>query len=81
MPEVSYVCDYHCEQKPTLKAHIEAVHEGKKSHICSACGKGFATRQKMTIHTETVHEGKKPYECTIYDYKSGTPQNLLCFSA
>jgi hypothetical protein len=37
------------------------VHEGKKPHVCSACGHAFVAKSKLKKHIECVHEGKKPY--------------------
>ena len=44
-----------------LTRHVNAVHEGKKEHICgwAGCGKAFADKRDLTRHVNAVHEGKK----------------------
>ena len=34
-------CDLKCDSAHNLKRHFEIVHEGKKPHMCSLCGKTF----------------------------------------
>ena len=38
----------------------------EKIHLCDNCGKGFATKSKLTEHYR-VHTGVKPYECGYCD--------------
>ena len=50
-------CDLKCDSAHNLKRHFEIVHEGKKPHMCSICGKTFgfksSLRDHMAVHAET----------------------------
>ena len=53
-----------------LKTHIEAVHEGKRKHVCNRtrvngrlCNQVFGHKSNLKKHMETVHEGKKEHVC------------------
>jgi hypothetical protein len=50
-----------------LKDHIERVHEGKRSHMCSICGGSFKRDADLRGHIKGVHEKLKPYKCTLCD--------------
>ena len=49
-----------------LKKHIDAVHEKKKTHLCSLCGScllsnhTFSNSGNLNAHIASVHEGEKP---------------------
>ena len=38
---------------------MDAVHEGKKPHLCSLCGVSFADKGNLTKHIQAVHHGIK----------------------
>ena len=56
-------CDKVFYNKHSLKLHIEAIHEGKKSHKCEICGKLFALKGNLRKHKKIVHEGIKEFKC------------------
>ncbi|KFB41633.1 zinc finger protein [Anopheles sinensis] len=50
-----------------LSAHIETVHENRRTerprnHLCSHCGKAFSTTHRLQQHVD-VHLGNKHYQC------------------
>lgn len=42
-------------QKGRLKRHQGLVHEKKKDHICSDCGKPFGRKDSLKQHQELIH--------------------------
>lgn len=42
-----------------------AVEEGTSPHVCSGCGRSFATEATLRKHKATVHERLRPYVCTV----------------
>ena len=56
-------------KKPSLKRHIEIVHEGKKpSEKCPSCEKLFREKTHLTRHIRDVHEKKKPFACDLCEW-------------
>jgi len=59
-------CDAFFHRVKLLKKHIDAVHEKKKTHLCSLCGScllsnhTFSNSGNLNAHIASVHEGKKP---------------------
>ena len=42
--------------------HLEAVHEGKKDHLCTMCEKRFYRKVDMDKHFALVHEKKNVFK-------------------
>ena len=59
-----------------LFQHVPTVHEGKKEHLCSHCGKKFGLSGNLEKHVKSVHDGEKPYQCSICNSCFSTKQNL-----
>lgn len=52
-----HICEKRFERKGHLESHIEAVHEGRRSHRCPlGCGKAFAHRSSLHRHMRTAHD-------------------------
>ena len=60
--------DYICYHKPSLKNHVESVHEKEKTFICEICDYSCSQKPNLKRHVESVHDKIKPYKCKIYDY-------------
>ena len=64
----------HCEECNVILArhsgtdHFRKVHENKRRHLCSTCGRGFKTRHALHIHN-MIHTGEKPIRCKICSYR------------
>ena len=76
-----FMCSY-CGNKyyskKRLKAHIQIVHELKKSCVCSLCGKSFKEDCRLARHIKVVHEGIPKFKCTKCDFTcSGSNQQTL----
>lgn len=50
------ICQKVLTTSNSLKCHVLAVHEKKKSHICSFCQASFASRSGLRDHVMTKHE-------------------------
>ena len=70
------ICEYTYFSKPSLKRHIQSVHEGKKTHKCSICDHSTLTKQNLNTHIKSVHERRKPYTCTICEYSASQKGHL-----
>ena len=51
--------------KPYLKLHIAAVHEGKKPFECTECEKRFGNSSSLMTHIKSVHKKNKSLNCPI----------------
>ena len=49
----------------SLKTHIEAVHERKKTFKCGACNTAFSSKGNLERHIQNVHNGKKRFQCHL----------------
>ena len=64
----------HCEECNVILGrhsgtdHFRKVHENKRRHLCSTCGRGFKTRHALHIHN-MIHTGEKPIRCKICSYR------------
>ena len=74
---------YHCDQCPQfsynkaiLRAHIEAVHDKIKKHVCKECGYAAKWKNSLKLHIESVHLGEKKFECELCPYKSARRGHL-----
>ena len=57
-------CKREFKGKGVLDKHIAVVHERKKTHLCTICGKAFSTGSYiLKQHIRMVHEGKRPHVC------------------
>ena len=47
-----------------MRRHVVEVHEGRRNHICTECGKGFARMEKLRAH-QRLHKNSndKPFLC------------------
>lgn len=55
-------CNKKYKSKYNLTRHINSMHLGIKSFICSLCQKSFVSKQTLLEH-EFLHTGEKPYKC------------------
>ena len=72
------ICKKKYSKSSTLENHMLKHTKGipkPKVHLCDNCGKGFATKGKLTEHYR-VHTGDKPYTCR-YCKKSFTKRDYL----
>ena len=72
------VCRKVFSKSITLEKHTKAhkrTGPREKVHLCDNCGKGFATKTKLTEHYR-VHTGDKPFVCS-YCEKSFTKRDYL----
>ena len=69
-------CKEKFEDKISLDAHIETVHDGKKPYSCSICNKQFDRKFNMTSHIRIVHEGNQPFSCSSCDKSFSTRTHL-----
>lgn len=58
-------CDKAYSDNKYLKSHIISAHTKEAKFICSTCGKGFATGQRLNRHG-LVHQGEERYRCREY---------------
>ena len=58
-------CDKSFNQKPALKQHEIAVHEGKKKNKCKICGKKWSQPSNLKAHESSVHKKIKFQKCEI----------------
>ena len=69
-------CKEKFEDKISMDAHIETVHDGKKPYSCSICNKQFDRKFNMTSHIRIVHEGNQPFSCSSCDKSFSTRTHL-----
>lgn len=51
------ICGNRFERRGHLESHVEAVHEGRRSHRCpTGCGKAFAHRSSLHRHIKSAHD-------------------------
>lgn len=55
-------CNKKYKSKYNLTRHINSMHLGIKSFICSLCQKSFVSKQTLLEH-EFLHTGERPYKC------------------
>eukprot|EP00095_Tigriopus_kingsejongensis_P012432 snap_masked-scaffold924_size80766-processed-gene-0.7 protein:Tk12432 transcript:snap_masked-scaffold924_size80766-processed-gene-0.7-mRNA-1 annotation:"zinc finger protein 850-like" len=55
-------CDKIFKSERGLKYHLK-IHDGQLDYLCSDCGRGFITRQKLLNHRRSKHTFEKPYVC------------------
>merc|ERR1712083_142500 len=56
--------------------HIETVHEGIKSHLCTICGTGFPCSRNLKRHIKAVHYKEKSFTCGLCDLKFSRKDHL-----
>ncbi|XP_074028353.1 uncharacterized protein isoform X6 [Leptinotarsa decemlineata] len=61
------MCQFSTNSKSSMKGHIRR-HEGKFTHYCKICGKGFLSRAIQTAHEE-IHFDVKRFPCDICNKK------------
>ncbi|XP_063697586.1 zinc finger protein 845-like [Culicoides brevitarsis] len=59
------ICEKRLKNFPTLKEHIEAVHEKKFLFFCDICGKGFARKSGLRSHMKVNHITSRDFPCPI----------------
>ncbi|XP_063275633.1 zinc finger protein with KRAB and SCAN domains 1-like [Prinia subflava] len=64
-----------CGQSSELVVH-EQLHNGKKLHQCSECGKSFCAKSSLVRH-QKIHTGERRYECGKCGKRFRDTSNLL----
>ncbi|KAH3706220.1 hypothetical protein DPMN_065603 [Dreissena polymorpha] len=59
-----------------LKRHRATHHDGPKIHVCTTCGRSFATRHQLTAHERSENSNKEIVTCTTCR-KSFNSEKLL----
>ena len=62
-------CNESYPHSDTLKQHIEANPDRKKSNTCTICKKTYSQKTHLNSHILKVHEGKYPLNCEKCDTK------------
>ncbi|KAH3884619.1 hypothetical protein DPMN_008602 [Dreissena polymorpha] len=47
-----------------LERHRATHHEGPKNHVCTTCGRSFATRHQLAAHERSENSNKEIVTCT-----------------
>lgn len=69
-------CDAVFTHRNKLRAHVNAVHLGKRAHKCTYCMKLFSFAENCRRHVRDVHLKLKPYRCDMCDYRCTSGGNL-----
>ena len=70
-------CEYGCNSKPALDAHIASKHDPSKLAVCEYCGKRF-TRHRYVTHVKLVHCKTKDYSCKVCGKKFASTHYVNC---
>lgn len=68
-------CDKRFKTLMTLGKHIKSRYTIVRDHLCSVCGKDFATKSVLNEHM-LLHTGERPFSCEHCD-KSFTGMSRL----
>ncbi|XP_059205841.1 zinc finger protein 32-like [Centropristis striata] len=60
----------------SLKTDNVSVNDGKKSFICTECGRKFGRKDSLRRHTR-FHTGEKPYSCSVCGKRFSQRPNLI----
>ena len=63
----SQVCPLCCKTFAShayMRRHMLTIHEDRRPHKCTQCGKAFRDVSRLNLHSRT-HTGEKPYICSV----------------
>jgi len=63
------LCDGRFKGKHELKCHMEAIHLGRRDHVCQICGKAFSRDKTLRQHL-IYHYNERKISCEICGFKT-----------
>ena len=71
------ICSRGFKRSDNLKAHARTVHYGVKANNCSACGKGYRTKNELLKHQEKNCPNRETTQPSQQDLKIEFDESLL----